>query len=47
MKDNLLPKKMLKISEMVEYLKEKNIKFNIISESEAEIYLKTIIIIII
>ncbi len=40
MKDNLLPKKMLKISEMVEYLKEKNIKFNIISESEAEIYLK-------
>lgn len=35
---NLKP--MLKVSEMVSYLKEKNIKFNIISEQDAENYLK-------
>ena len=35
---NLRP--MMKISEMVPYLKEKNIKFNLVSESEAEKYLK-------
>ena len=31
---------MMKISEMVPYLKTKNIKFDLISEAEAEIYLK-------
>ena len=31
---------MMKISEMVPYLKLKNIKFDLISEAEAEIYLK-------
>lgn len=35
---NLRP--MMKISEMVPYLKEKNIKFNLVSEVEAEEYLK-------
>lgn len=33
-------KPMLKITEMVQYLKNKNIKFELISEQEAEKYLK-------
>lgn len=33
-------KPMLKITEMVPYLKNKNIKFELISEQEAEKYLK-------
>lgn len=33
-------KLMLKITEMVQYLKNKNIKFELISEQEAEKYLK-------
>lgn len=32
--------KMLKVNQMTEYLKDKNIKFNYISEENAEIYLK-------
>ena len=31
---------MMKVSEMVPYLKNKNIKFNLLSEEEAEKYLK-------
>lgn len=31
---------MMNISEMIPYLKRKNIKFNFISEEDAEIYLK-------
>lgn len=31
---------MMNISEMVPYLKQKNIKFNLISEDDAEAYLK-------
>ena len=40
--NNLRP--MMKISEMIPYLKNKNIKFEKGSEQEAESYLRTIII---
>ena len=39
-KNNIELKPMLKITEMVDYLKEKNIKFEKITEEEAEKYLK-------
>lgn len=39
-KDEKILKPMLKVSEMVNYLKQKNIKFDKITEEEAEIYLK-------
>ena len=38
--NNVELRPMMKISEMVPYLKLKNIKFDLISEAEAEIYLK-------
>ena len=40
MNSNVELRPMMKISEMVEYLKLKNIKFEKISEEEAEIYLR-------